>query len=149
VTAATLLIGLLAAIDPAEMAQRAREFCAAVSASGGDSGVCPLTGRHNFRDALAAILADEHLAARIDEILVAPSHGQAFVRYDASRPPNVSGSVPPPPPHPQQPTAPDKRTSCVFVAPNFVRTPLSVSVTIYSDVIRAIAAVIAKLESDQ
>lgn len=137
-TVATLLIGLLAAIDPADVAHNAREFCSAVSASGGASHACPLSGKHNFKDALVAILADQRLADRADEILVAPSHGQAFVRYD--RPPFENG--------PELFAAGEYKSS-VFVAPHFVRTPLSVSVTVYSDVIRAIAALVRSVESDQ
>lgn len=149
-TVATMLVAVLAGLSPADVAHQTRAFCAAVSASGGDSGVCPFTGRRNFKDALAAILADERMVARIDDILVAPSHGHAFIRYDAPAPSAFTGPLPPPPPYPQQPSPPIERRSSTFVAAGMeMSSPLTISVTIYGQTLQKIAAIVSKLEADQ
>lgn len=145
-TVATMLIAVLAGLSPADVGHQTRAFCDAVSAR----GKCPMTGATNLKDAIAAILANVDQAKRVDEILVAPSHGQAFIRYDAPRPPPFTGPLPPAPPYPQQPSPPAERPSSTFVAVGMQRSsPLSISVTIYGDTLREIAALVAKLGADQ
>jgi len=47
-------------------------------------GRCPFTGTKTFVDALAAILADEALARRVQEVHIAISYGYATIRYDGA-----------------------------------------------------------------
>lgn len=61
-------------------AESARDLMRARSADGN----CPLTGAKTFLDALAAILANPVLVARVRSIEVATSWGYASIRYDGA-----------------------------------------------------------------
>lgn len=133
-TVAVLVIALLASVSLADAPEQTKAFCAALSAK----GACPLTGQPNLKSALTSILAKPKLAERVNEILVGPSHGSAFIRYDGK--PFDTGP---------EASAAGQLKSSVFVAVNHPRSPLSISVSIYADTIQSIAALVAKLEADQ
>ena len=76
---AMLLIGLLATVSLSESGPRARDIAKAVAGAR-----CPLTGAKTFRDALARILSDEALAARVNDVTVQVNAGLAAIHYDGS-----------------------------------------------------------------
>ena len=74
-----LLLGMLASASLSEAALSARAIARARPHPG---ETCSFTGAKTFKDALAAILADETLARRVNEIVV--SEGYTVVRYDGA-----------------------------------------------------------------
>jgi hypothetical protein len=76
---AMLLIGLLASVSLSNAGPAARAIAKAAPAK-----KCPLTGAATFKDAVAQILSDKALAARVNVIRVAVTHGYAEILFDGS-----------------------------------------------------------------
>lgn len=139
---AALVISRLASVNWAEAPTRAREIVTAQASS----GRCSLTGATNFKDAFAAILSDERLAARVIEIRVTTSHGEAEIIYGKA----------------QKATRTTKRSNyniaitndpntfaasgnSVFTGPESKSPGLRVTISIGADRVREIANIVAGL----
>jgi hypothetical protein len=137
-TIAMLLIALLAS---GSSGPRVRGLAEAITAPpGAPPKPCGLTDATRFVDALARVLSDEALAARVSQIYVTASHRYATVRY-GDEPLPVATLVLPPPHLP--PDGPKLRSS-TFVDPNRPDPAPAISTdsSIENRTIRALAAAV-------
>jgi hypothetical protein len=128
-TVAQFLIGLLTNASVEENVHHARSLGNARSAD----GECRLTGAKRFKDALAAVLANETIAGRVREVLVGVTLAQAFIRYDGAQ--CTEGP---------EKYAADSPKSSVFVGTSPKRHPLLFQASIPSNTLLSLAKEISQ-----
>lgn len=128
---ATLLVSMLAATSLPDAPERTK---ALMDASWTES--CPLTGKPRFGEALAAVISDPATAKRIVDVEAWQAR-QARIRFDGA--PWTLGP---------DAYAKDPPKHSNFLAKNVAEKPLQIAVGITGDTIRAIADLVAALESE-
>jgi hypothetical protein len=115
---AMLLVGMLASASLSEAGPSARLIAERATKP---APPCKLTRETRFVDALARVLSDESLAARVSVIRVAVTHGYASIEFDKARLTTFVGRMP-------------------------KEGRLRIDVAIPSGTLRALAKIVARLE---